>query len=193
MASTHAPDELLHFEVIKELRFFGINTVIAPRHINRSKEIFEFFKEHGVEAYLFSELCKTEKKTIGKKHILIIDTFGELSKFYSNAKYIYVGGGYSDRGVQNIIEPSFFGKPIIVGPNIDNFYEEITNLQAQNGIHVFKDWIVPQEVIMSFWDEFQKLSDDDLSKMGQVAKAQCLKFENIIKEYSEVLKDKGII
>ena len=80
-----------------------------------------------------------------------------------------------------------------MGPNIDNFYEEITNLQAQNGIHVYLDWIIAQEAIMSWWDEFEKLSDDDLSKMGQEAKAQCLKYENIVKEYSEVLKDKGII
>ena len=46
---------------------------------------------------------------------------------------------------------------------------------------------------MSWWDEFEKLSDDDLSKMGREAKAQCLKYENIVKEYSEVLKDRGII
>ena len=61
---------------------------------------------------------------MGKKHILIIDTFGDLAKFYPNAKYIYVGGGYSDRGVQNIIEPSFFGKPIIIGPTLIIFMKK---------------------------------------------------------------------
>ena len=52
MASTHAPDELFHFEVIKRLKFLGINTVIAPRHINRSKEIFEFLVDLFLLTYL---------------------------------------------------------------------------------------------------------------------------------------------
>ena len=54
-----------------------------------------------------------------------------------NAKYIYVGGGFSKR-VQNI-ELSVFGKPIIIGPNIDNFYDEINSLKKQNGITIIEE------------------------------------------------------
>ena len=61
-----------------------------------------------------------------------------MPKFYRNSKYVYVGGGYSQRGVQNIIEPSTYGKPIIVGPNIENFYEEIENLKQLKGITVIE-------------------------------------------------------
>ena len=115
----------------------GTLTVIAPRHIKRSKEIIKsFFKSHNISSNLLSEINKTEKKLIDKNNILIIDSFGDLLQFYSNAKYIYVGGGFSERGVQNIIEPSVFGKPIIIGPNIDNFYDEINSLKKQNGITI---------------------------------------------------------
>ena len=107
MASTHAPDEInFHFEQLNRLKKnFTINTVIAPRHIKRSKEIFEFFKSQHISSNLLSEINSTEKSS-WEKNILIIDTFGDLAKFIQMQKYIYVGGGYSDRGVQNIIEPS---------------------------------------------------------------------------------------
>ena len=75
-----------------------------------------------------------------------------MPQFYSNAKYIYVGGGFSIRGVQNIIEPSVFGKPIIIGPNIDNFYDEINSLKKQNGITIIEDENISDQ------DNIKKLS-----------------------------------
>ena len=194
MASTHDPDEENFLQAIKELLDHGIGTVIAPRHINRSKKIAKFFKDNGIETHFLSK----DKNILGQWNntgILILDTFGDLPKFYRNSKYVYVGGGYSQRGVQNIIEPSTYGKPIIVGPNIENFYEEIENLKQLKGITVIEHdkSITVQENITKNIRELHNLNNEALIKQGDIAKTYSLKFKNIVENYIKILKDKKII
>ena len=194
MASTHNPDEMNFLQAIKELLDHGIGTVIAPRHIDRSKKIAKFFKDNGIETHFLSK----DKNILGQWNntgILILDTFGDLPKFYRNSKYVYVGGGYSQRGVQNIIEPSTYGKPIIVGPNIENFYEEIENLKQLKGITVIEHdkSITVQENITKNIRELHNLNNEALIKQGVIAKTYSLKFKNIVENYIKILKDKEII
>jgi 3-deoxy-D-manno-octulosonic-acid transferase len=44
----------------------------------------------------------------------IIDTIGILTKIYSYADIAYVGGGFGNPGVHNVLEPATFGVPILV-------------------------------------------------------------------------------
>ena len=194
MASPHDPDEENFLKAIKELLDHGIGTVIAPRHINRSKRIAKFFEDNGIKTYFLSK----DKNILGQWKdigILILDTFGDLPKFYRNSKYVYVGGGYSQRGVQNIIEPSIYGKPIIVGPNIDNFYEEIENLKQLKGITIIEHAksISVQENIAKNIRKFHGLNNEALIKKGEIAKTYSLKFKNVVENYIKILKDKKII
>ena len=195
MVSTHDPDETNFLPTIKWLILKGTLTVIAPRHINRSKEIVNLLKSHNISSTLLSEINGTEKKLIDKNNILIIDSFGDLPQFYSCAKYIYVGGGFSMRGVQNIIEPSVFGKPIIIGPNIDNFYDEINSLKKENGITIIEknENISDQDNVKKTFKEFYNLDDDSLIEMGQTAKIHSLKYEKIVEKYSTILQERKII
>ena len=57
-----------------------------------------------------------------KANIMIIDEFGILKNLYKFAKIVYVGGGFN-KGVHNILEPIFFGNPILFGPKFKNFNE----------------------------------------------------------------------
>ena len=196
MASTHDPDEKNFLQAIQELLINEISVVIAPRHIERSKKIANMFRDIGISVHFLSNASKNY--VLGEwsiNAVLIIDTFGDLSKFYSNARYVYVGGGYSRRGVQNIIEPSIYGKPILVGPNIDNFYEEIMNLKAQDGITIIEDVasVSTKESVAKHIREFRNLNDETLIKRGDVAKEHSLKFKNIVEKYVEFLKQKKVI
>jgi len=196
MASTHEPDEKYFLQGIKELLNNGTITVIAPRHISRSSKVCKFFEKNGISTYLFSELVKAEKYLNENfSGVLVIDTFGDLPKFYSGARYVYVGGGYSKRGVQNVIEPSTYGKPILVGPNIDNFYEEIVSLRKGKGITVIEDnsWIPVKENIAKHLKELDDLDNDTLGKMGGLAKVYNLKFNDVVKKYLTILEKENII
>ncbi len=55
--------------------------------------------------------------------VFIIDTIGILTKIYSYADIAYVGGGFGNPGVHNILEPATFGIPIVIGPNYSHFAE----------------------------------------------------------------------
>ena len=55
-------------------------------------------------------------------NIMIIDEFGILKNLYKFAKIVYVGGGFN-KGVHNILEPIFFGNPVLFGPKFKNFDE----------------------------------------------------------------------
>jgi 3-deoxy-D-manno-octulosonic-acid transferase len=52
---------------------------------------------------------------------LLLDTTGELQSLYAGADLIFVGKSLTAQGGQNIIEPAQYGKPIVVGPHLENF------------------------------------------------------------------------
>jgi tetraacyldisaccharide 4'-kinase len=54
-------------------------------------------------------------------HVLLLDTIGELSGLFAIADLVFMGGTLARRGGHNILEPAFFGKPVIVGPHMENF------------------------------------------------------------------------
>jgi tetraacyldisaccharide 4'-kinase len=53
--------------------------------------------------------------------VLLLDTIGELSGLFGLADAVFMGGTLARRGGHNILEPAMFGKPIVVGPHMENF------------------------------------------------------------------------
>lgn len=53
--------------------------------------------------------------------VLLLDTIGELSGLFARADVVFMGGTLAERGGHNILEPACFGKPVIVGPHMENF------------------------------------------------------------------------
>lgn len=52
---------------------------------------------------------------------LLLDSMGELAALFERADVVFMGGTLAHRGGHNILEPAYFGKPIIVGPHMENF------------------------------------------------------------------------
>ena len=57
----------------------------------------------------------------GEVNCLLVNTTGELKYFYQHAHAIFVGKSLTAEGGQNPIEPGALGKPMIFGPNMQNF------------------------------------------------------------------------
>jgi tetraacyldisaccharide 4'-kinase len=57
----------------------------------------------------------------GAANVLLLDTIGELSGLFPLAGVVFMGGTLAARGGHNILEPALFGKPVIVGPHMENF------------------------------------------------------------------------
>jgi 3-deoxy-D-manno-octulosonic-acid transferase len=59
--------------------------------------------------------------TVPQARVLLLDTIGELSGLFAFADVVFMGGTVARRGGHNILEPAFFGKPVIAGPHMENF------------------------------------------------------------------------
>ena len=110
----------------------NIKFIIAPHNILQSTivNLQSLIKKKSV---LFSE---KENKNLSDFAVFIIDTIGILTKIYSYADIAYVGGGFGNPGVHNILEPATFGIPIIIGPNFSHFAEAIALVHQEGCISI---------------------------------------------------------
>jgi 3-deoxy-D-manno-octulosonic-acid transferase len=98
-----------------------IKFIIAPHNI-KPDQIAALQNSCTKNVVLFSEKKNTN---LSEYNVFIIDTIGILTKIYSYADLAYVGGGFGNPGVHNILEPATFGIPIVIGPNYSHFAEAI--------------------------------------------------------------------
>jgi len=106
----------------------NVKFIIAPHNINHN-QILNIKSKISKKTLLFSEkeemLKQVQQDKLEDFQVFIIDTIGILTKIYSYADIAYVGGGFGNPGVHNVLEPATFGIPIIMGPNYSHFAEAI--------------------------------------------------------------------
>ncbi len=67
-------------------------------------------------------------------NVLIIDNVGMLPKLYKYATIAYVGGGFVDDGVHNVLEAAVYGKPVVFGPVIEQYIEAMELVDCGGGL-----------------------------------------------------------
>jgi 3-deoxy-D-manno-octulosonic-acid transferase len=115
--STHAGEEeilVAAFNVLKE-EFRNLKLIIAPRHPERFDEVEALLTHSG--------LSFTRRSTGGggEADVLLLDTMGELTSVYGLSTVAFVGGTLVDIGGHNLLEPAFFGKPVVYGPYLRSY------------------------------------------------------------------------
>ena len=118
VGSSWPKDETLLVQYINSTAH-QVKFIIAPHNI-KSEQIEQLQQSISKKTVLFSQ---KEGKNLADYDVLIIDTIGILTKIYSYADIAYVGGGFGNPGVHNILEPATFGIPIVIGPNYSHFAE----------------------------------------------------------------------
>ena len=109
-----------------------VKFIIAPHNI-KQEQIQELKKAITKKTVLFSE---KENQNLSDYQVFIIDTIGILTKIYSYGDIAYVGGGFGNPGVHNILEPATFGLPIIIGPNYAHFAEATALVNMEGCISI---------------------------------------------------------
>ena len=105
-----------------------VKFIIAPHNIDKN-QILNLKTQISKKMILFSEKDNVD---VSNYAVFIIDTIGILTKIYSYADIAYVGGGFGNPGVHNILEPATFGIPVVIGPNYSHFSEAtaLVNLEG---------------------------------------------------------------
>lgn len=131
--STHEGEEALLLGVFARLRreHPSLRLCLAPRYLERAGRVLALSRERGFRAGLRSEPMREPPP-----EVVVLDTMGELGQAYRQATLVFVGGSFTRRGGQNILEPAAAGKPVLFGPHMENFHDSVQVLVGRGGIQV---------------------------------------------------------
>ena len=130
--STHRGEEEILVRVFLRLReqFPSLQLFIAPRHVERLQEIRAQFAALRLRVALASE---TTTGSGVDPDCLLLDTTGELQRWYEIATVVFIGKSLTAHGGQNPVEPILAGKPVVFGPHMENFAALAKTLVSNNG------------------------------------------------------------
>jgi 3-deoxy-D-manno-octulosonic-acid transferase len=131
--STHPGEEDIILEVYTRLReeFPSLSLILAPRSQQRFGEVFSLVKERGWQTARRSQLLGENSRGV-QLDVLVLDTIGELARFYSLGNFAFIGGSLVDSGGHNPLEAAQRGLPVIFGPHMENF-KEIGTILIESG------------------------------------------------------------
>ena len=179
--STRPGEEGPIMEALVKLQkeFPGLIGVIAPRHMERCREVEDLIREFEVDYALLSK-----QDDLTNCAVLLVDSLGKLNAFYKSAIVTYVGGGFNPRfGGQNILEPAALGKPVLFGKFMNNFEEEAKLLtQSGGGLQL--------QNIEDLYDVLKRLltNADERQKLGQSAEATVKANSGALKRNIELIQ-----
>ncbi|HRQ64670.1 MAG TPA: lipid IV(A) 3-deoxy-D-manno-octulosonic acid transferase [Xanthomonadaceae bacterium] len=135
--STHEPEELpvmrAHARVLA--RFPDALLIVAPRHPERFRPVQQLCKSLGFRTSLRSE----DQLPHGDHQVFVLDSIGELLRFYAASDVAFVGGSLAPVGGHNVLEAAALGVPVLIGPHTFNFAEVSSNLIAAEGARRIDD------------------------------------------------------
>ncbi|MBQ3933992.1 MAG: hypothetical protein II726_02240, partial [Elusimicrobiaceae bacterium] len=174
--STHALEENIIFTSAKNLK--DVKFIIAPRHLERVKQIRQTLEKTKFKFAFLSSLEKAPANT----QILIADTMGFLGALYKIGTLAFVGGSIEKKGGHNFLEPAILKKPVLFGKYYYNAPDVAkTLLKSGGGILVSKT---------TFSKELKKYLSDDvlLNNSAQAALDSAISFKGATSKSLEVIK-----
>jgi 3-deoxy-D-manno-octulosonic-acid transferase len=105
--------------------------VLAARHPERFGEVERLCRQEGLSTIRRSELAIDAEP---RADAVVLDTIGELAPLYQIATAVFVGGSLVPAGGHNLLEPAACGKPIVVGPHMENFAEIVDAFLANGAV-----------------------------------------------------------
>jgi len=104
--------------------------VVAPRHLREKEHWTRSLRERGLDARArtqilldgasedrgATELIRDLRRALGEARVLLVDTHGELSRWYGAGAAAFVGGTLAPIGGHSLFEPAACGVPVAFGP-----------------------------------------------------------------------------
>ena len=130
-ASTHPDEEeavaAAHHAMLP--RYPDLVTIIAPRHPDRGPSL--------------ATALGARRRGAGQGPVpgalWLADTLGEMGLLYRLAAFVFVGGSLVERGGQNPFEAAQFGRPVAMGPHVENNAEPAGRLLRAGALETVAD------------------------------------------------------
>lgn len=124
-ASTHEGEEQVFLDAYMTARqqHPTLRLILAIRHPKRGDEVANLIEQRGLPV---------ARRSLGADDgpVLLVDTLGEMARWYSAAGLCFVGGSLNDRGGHTPWEPAAHQCAILYGPHVSNFTDAYAALTA---------------------------------------------------------------
>lgn len=136
-ASTHPEEESIVLSTHRRLRQRWPDALLiwAPRHPERFKSAADQARSQGLRV----STRRVDEWPESKDAVFVLDTLGELGRFYAAADIAFVGGSLQPIGGHNMLEPAIIGTPIITGPHLFNFSDISQRMREAKAMVVAED------------------------------------------------------
>ena len=118
-ASTHEGEEakvLTAFRAIKA-QLPAALLILVPRHPERFEPVASLCRGAG-----FTLVKRSDQRSCNASDdVFLLDTMGELKRFYRLSDIAFIGGSLVPTGGHNLLEAAAVGIPVLFGPSMDNF------------------------------------------------------------------------
>jgi 3-deoxy-D-manno-octulosonic-acid transferase len=147
----------------EELRHFAntypeIKLIIAPHEIDQEhlRDIEKLFVRSIRYSVMAREMADDRWPMAEQSNgnVLIIDNIGMLSRLYHYATITYIGGGFGEDGIHNVLEAAVYGKPVIFGPIFNKFIEAIELLE-EGGAYTVESALELEKVFNELFSDRQ--------------------------------------
>ncbi len=128
VGSTHKGEEEIILRAFKRLKseLKNLKLILAPRHINRVQEVKKISESMGFRTLLYSN-------NGSDFDVLVVDRLGILKDLYKYGKVAVVGGTFVNVGGHNILEPAYWGIPVVYGKYTQKV-EDLRNFLENEGL-----------------------------------------------------------
>jgi 3-deoxy-D-manno-octulosonic-acid transferase len=131
--STMKGEEAIVLRVFRRLKASlpAAALVLAPRHPERFADVVALAEQEGFRTMRRSDLPIDNEP---RADVVVLDTIGELATVYQVGTAVFVGGSLVPTGGHNILEPAVYGRPVVVGPHMQNFAEIAAAFVASDAV-----------------------------------------------------------
>ena len=136
-ASTHAGEQAAVLALHRRLRQRWPRLLLlwAPRHPERFRPV----AYAAVQAGFRTATRQMTHQPDAADDVFVVDTLGELARFYACADVAFVGGSLEDIGGHNLLEPAAAGTAMVTGPHLRNFADIAAQLEAAGALRIGAD------------------------------------------------------
>lgn len=138
-ASTLAGEEAIVLDAYALVRAHvpDARLLVAARHPERFDEVTALAAGRGWRVVRRTAIARAAASVPAPAEVdvVVLDTIGELARVFAHAEAAFVGGSLVDAGGHNVLEPAWFGTPVVTGPSMHNF-RALADLFAARGARV---------------------------------------------------------
>ncbi len=127
VGSSHGDEDLWLWLAAREATAglpLPVRVVVVPRHPERSASVCDALRSAGAEPVRWSTLGES-RPALADAAVLVVDTIGQLQRFYGACDVAFVGGSLVPHGGQNMLEPAAQGRAVVFGPHVANFRTDV--------------------------------------------------------------------